>query len=97
MILENLFVARDDECVGFKVEVEGRRWAEIVSDLMEHDIGTAIAYAAAGDGAIRTNPAPNERVRARAVFVLVKQGKKVSEDELRRLCAGGGAAAGARR
>jgi voltage-gated potassium channel len=88
IILENLFIARGDECVGFKVTVEGRRWADIAVGLMEHDVGTAIAYAAAEDGTIHTNPGPDERVHARAVYVLVKQGKRVTETELQRLCAG---------
>ncbi|HET6518289.1 MAG TPA: potassium channel family protein, partial [Geminicoccaceae bacterium] len=85
IILENLFVADDDECVGFKVQVDGRRWADLVMDFMERDVGTAIAYTG-HDGTIHTNPGPNERVHARTIYVIVKQGKRVPEAEVQRLC-----------
>ena len=83
-IIENLFTSKGDECVRYEVAVSGVAWGRLASELILNGVGTPIAFAADGD-AIECNPLAAQPVEAKALYILVKEGHAVSDDEVRRL------------
>jgi voltage-gated potassium channel len=71
VILENLFTVAGDECIGVEIEIHDVRWASLVTRLLEGGFGTAIAYADQ-ERSIHTNPSPQTRIDARAIYLVVK-------------------------
>ena len=88
-IIENLFTAHGDECVRYDAAVDDMPWAELAARLIREGAGTPIAYARADDGAIACNPLGSERVRAAALYLLVKEGCGLEPERVRRIASGG--------
>ncbi len=88
-IIENLFTAHGDECVRYEAAVDDMPWAELAARLIRDGAGTPIAYARADDGAIACNPLGSERVRAAALYLLVKEGYGLEPERVRRIASGG--------
>ncbi len=86
-IIENLFTRHGDECVRYEIPVAGVTWGGLAIALLLDGAGTAIGYARAGDGAIVTNPLPEEQVDASALYVIVKEKHERSVETIARLVA----------
>jgi voltage-gated potassium channel len=81
-ILEDLFTSRGDECWRYDVDVEGRRWADVVRLLVERDVGVPVGYRRAADRQLRINPPPDDVVRADKLYVLVREGNARPDEEI---------------
>ncbi len=86
-ILTDLFTTQGDECVRFECDLRGVAWRRVVETLMDKGYGTAIGYAAKADGRAMINPAPNDAVQARGIFVIAKPGREAMTEELRQTLA----------
>ena len=84
VILENLFTIKGDECIGVEVSVIGVTWRDVVVHLLENQFGTAIAYRHRITGEVRMNPEPSEEVDALVIFLLVKQRRHVTAEQIQR-------------
>ncbi len=84
-IIENLFTSRGDECVRYDVTVEGIAWGRLASELILKGVGTPIAFADAGSDAIECNPLASDRVDAKALYIMVKEGHATPVDQVRRM------------
>jgi voltage-gated potassium channel len=79
MVMENMFTHEGDKYRRFDVSVRNKPWANLVYQLMEGDIGTAVAYISP-DGEIRCNPSGKEQVEAKALIVMVRQDKVITNE-----------------
>ncbi len=69
-VLEDLFRYQGDHTVRINVSLSNIRWADVVTTLIQKDIGTAIGYEDT-QGKIVTHPSSFERVNIQALIVLI--------------------------
>lgn len=81
-ILEDLFTSRSDEVWRYDIAVAGWVWKDLVSALVQGDIGVPIAFRSAGDGRMKINPPPGTRVEADKLYVLVREGNARPDAEI---------------
>lgn len=72
IIIENMFTHHGDKYQRFDIVVSGEKWAKVVYQLMEADIGTAIGYIS-NDNQVHCNPSGFETVNAKALIIMVKK------------------------
>ncbi len=84
-IMENLFTTAGDECMRYELTVEGVLWGKLASELILKGVGTPIGFADANDHSIKCNPLASERVDIMALYVIVKEGHEMPEDQVRRI------------
>lgn len=84
VILENLFTTAGDECLGFEVKVSGMPWQEIVTHLMRHKLGTAIAYRHRITGEVRMNPEPDEEVDGLVIYMIAKTKRHIESGDVQK-------------
>lgn len=70
-VLEDLFNYEHDHPHRYDLKLDDLDWADIVSALVRHGIGTALAYIDNDDEVI-CHPATNEEVEGKGLIVLVK-------------------------
>lgn len=70
-VLEDMFNYERDHPHRYDLELEDLNWADIVSALVRHDIGTALAYIDEDDEVI-CHPPTSEEVEGKGLIVLVK-------------------------
>lgn len=81
-VMENLFTHRGDHAQRYDVNISGVRWADIVSALIQRDWGTAMAYIGSR-GDVVCNPPAQQQVDARALLLMVREGREPKAEELR--------------
>ena len=79
-VLENLFRYQGDHTIRLDISLQGRTWADIVTTLIQHNIGTALGYAKA-DGRIVTHPTPATVVEVASLIILVNDHQSVPSSE----------------
>lgn len=86
-VLEDMFNYEQDHPRRYDLELSELNWADIVSALIRHDIGTALAYIDADDEVI-CHPPVNEAIEGKGLIVLVKSsetpGIEVVKEALKR-------------
>lgn len=81
--MTNLFTGRGDSCVRYDIPLYGVRWADISRVFMEKDIGTLIAYLSQEGGTVHTNPPSDSRIDCQGLYVIVREGKNISQRAVR--------------
>ncbi len=71
IIIENMFTHDGDKYQRFNVDIQGQEWSKIVCQLMDENIGIAIAYIS-HDDKVHCNPPAREVVHAKAIIAMVK-------------------------
>lgn len=69
-VLENLFRYEGDHTIRLDIRLEGFTWADIVTRLIQNNIGTALGFEN-NNGDIITHPATSEKISARSLILLV--------------------------
>lgn len=92
-VMENLFTHRGDHAQRYDVNISGVCWADIVSALIQRDWGTAMAYIA-GNGEVVCNPPARQTLDAKALLLMVREGREPGAGELRNALADIGSPAG---
>lgn len=86
-VLEDLFNYERDHPHRYDLQLEDLTWADIVSALIRHDIGTALAYIDK-DGEVMCHPPANTQINGKGLIVLVRSndtpGLEVVEEALMR-------------
>lgn len=72
-VLEELFRYEGDHTLRLNIHLNKVRWSEVVTRLIQNDIGTALGYESA-EGEIVTHPDTYEDVSTNALIILVKEG-----------------------
>lgn len=81
-VMENLFTHRGDHAQRYDLDIRATRWADIVSALIQRDWGTAMAYIGS-NGDVVCNPPAQEQIEAKALLLLVREGREPKPEELR--------------
>lgn len=86
-VLEDLFNYQEDHPHRYNITVDDLTWSDIVSALIRHGIGTALAYID-NNGEVICHPRPDAEVEGKGLIVLVKSQDtpevEVVEDALER-------------
>ncbi|MDZ7839996.1 MAG: potassium channel family protein [Gammaproteobacteria bacterium] len=81
-VMENLFTHSGDHAQRYELDIRGIRWADIVSTLIQRDWGTAMAFVGY-DGEVVCNPPARQAIDARALLLLVREGREPGVGELK--------------
>lgn len=81
--LENLFTHEGDHSRRYDFPLRGLPWVEVVTRLIRHDMGTALAYVTE-DGEVFSNPAANDEIHASALIVLVRASPRPTTKDIER-------------
>lgn len=84
-VIETLFNSFGEECIRCEVEVESE-WLDVIKKITSNDLGIPIAYEDV-EGKIVNNPSSKKIIRSKAIFVIVAEGKKKIEKEIRKALA----------
>ncbi|WP_191601564.1 potassium channel family protein [Marinomonas algicola] len=80
-VLEDLFRYQGDHTIRLDVEIKGKTWADIVTTLIQQDIGTALGYVG-DDGMVTTHPKTAEVVNVRSLIILVNDDQIIPNNEI---------------
>ncbi|RZK84510.1 MAG: potassium channel protein [Methylobacterium sp.] len=86
-IIERLFSSEGDECLRFDVAFDGVTWSRVVTAVLEADFGTPVGYADK-EGRLHSNPPPLTPIAAKALFILVDETQRPTNNALQRLLHG---------
>ncbi len=81
-VMENLFTHHGDHAQRYDIDIHDVRWSDIVSALIQRDWGTAMAYVG-GNGDVVCNPPAREPIDAKALLLLVREGRGPKTEEMR--------------
>ena len=71
VVIEDMFTRRDDHPERFSIWLEGERWADVVSAMVQAGVGTPMAYMTK-EGDVVVHPKGDDTVHAQSMIVLVK-------------------------
>ncbi len=83
-VIETLFYGLGEECMSFDVNIKDT-WLNIVTKLIKAGIGTPIAYETPYGSIVNNPPAEKKDIEARAIFIIVNEGKKHSDKEISKI------------
>ncbi len=69
-IIENLFSSSGDLYLRYEVNINALSWKDIVCQLIQQDLGTAVAYINNETGLCDTNPHANTKITTSSLFVM---------------------------
>jgi voltage-gated potassium channel len=78
VIIEDMFTRANDHPHRYPVWIDDALWADVVTDLVQNNIGIALGYVTK-DGCVIANPQGDERVTAQSLLILVKTSTIPSE------------------
>jgi len=78
-VLEDMFNYEHDHPHRYDLKLDDLNWADIVSALVRHGIGTALAYIDE-DGEVICHPPTNKEIEGKGLIVLVKSAETPSVD-----------------
>lgn len=81
-LMENLFTHHGDHLQRYDMDISGVSWSDIVATLIRRDWGTAMAYIAS-NGDVVCNPPARETIDARALLLLVREGREPESSEMK--------------
>ncbi|OEY67986.1 potassium channel family protein [Marinobacter sp. X15-166B] len=70
-VLEDMFNYEKDHPHRYEIDVDDLNWADIVSALIRHGIGTALAYIGP-DGEVVCHPPVTKKIQGKGLIILVK-------------------------
>lgn len=76
-VLENLFRHQGDHTVRVDIHLEGFSWANIVTRLIQQDVGTALGYEDELGHIITHPPATSHQIVVKSLILLVRDNKEV--------------------
>lgn len=70
VVIEDMFTHANDHTVRYSVWLEGERWADVVTAIVQSSIGTPLAYVTR-DGEVVMHPDGDDHIHAQSLLVLV--------------------------
>ena len=71
-IIENLFSSLGDLYLRYEVNINKLSWKAIVCQLIQQDLGTAVAYIDSKTGQCKTNPHANIQITTHSLFIMAR-------------------------
>lgn len=84
-IIENMFNSEDDEYRRYDVEISDMAWCDVVTRLITHDVGIAVAYIERDTNEMVYNPPANAMPHIRALITISKDNNTHSNDDVKAL------------
>ncbi len=84
-IIENMFSSDDDEYRRFDIELSGISWSDVVTRLITHNVGIAVAYIDRKTSEMVYNPTSDTIPEVQALITISKDKYKFSNDEVKKL------------
>lgn len=84
-IIENMFNSKDDEYRRYDVEISDMAWHDVVTRLIEHDVGIAVAYIDRHNNEMVYNPSANTKPDIQALITISKDNNVLSNDDVKKL------------
>lgn len=81
VVIEDMFTRSDDHPERFPIWLEGERWADVVTAMVQANVGLPMAYVTK-EGEVRVNPLGDEHIHAQSVIMLVKSDKMPSQNQV---------------
>jgi len=85
-IIENMFNSDDDEYRRYDVELNGLSWSDIVTRLITHNVGIAVAYIDRKTSEMVYNPTADTVPDGLALITISKDNNKFTNDDVKKLC-----------
>ncbi|MDB4837240.1 ion channel [Marinomonas sp.] len=79
-VLENLFRHQGDHTIRLDMPLSGVTWAEVVTTLIQNDIGTALGYVHT-NGSIVTHPSTSTKIESTGLIVLINDDEALPSTE----------------
>jgi voltage-gated potassium channel len=84
-IIENMFNSADDEYRRYDVEIKGVAWCDVVTRLISHDVGIAVAYIDRHGQEMVYNPSAHTKPDIQALITISKDKNMHSNDDVKAL------------
>jgi len=84
-IIENMFNSENDEYRRYDVEIQGISWCDIVTRLIKHDVGIAVAYIERDSNNMVYNPPAHTKPDIQALITISKDSNMHSNDDVKQL------------
>lgn len=84
-IIENMFNSENDEYRRYDVEINDLSWSDVVTRLITHNAGIAVAYIDRNSHQMVYNPPADSMPDARALITICKDDNPLSNDDVKAL------------
>lgn len=84
-IIENMFNSENDEYRRYDVEISNMAWCDVVTRLITHDAGIAVAYIDRHSNEMVYNPPAHTKPDIRALITISKDNNMHSNDDVKKL------------
>jgi len=81
-VIEDMFTRRDDHTERYSLWLEGERWADVVTAMIQGGIGTPMAYVSK-EGDVHVHPDSEEHVHGQSLIIFVKSSQMPSEEKVK--------------
>ena len=85
-IIENMFTSDNDEYRRYDVELKGLSWSDIVTRLISHNVGIAVAYIDSKTSEMVYNPSADTVPDGQALITISKDSNNFTNDDVKKLC-----------
>ncbi len=72
IVMENLFTHGGNHTRRYEVNINGLRWSDVVCILINHGLGTALAYLDESNNVV-IDPVPTAKIKARGIILLIRE------------------------
>ena len=83
LLIEDMFTHANDHTVRYPVWLEGERWADVVTAIVQASLGTPLAYVTK-DGHVETHPDGESHIHAQSLLILVHTERTPTTKEVHR-------------
>jgi len=84
-IIENMFNSENDEYRRYDVQIKDMEWCDVVTRLISHDVGIAVAYIDRHNNELVYNPSAHTKPDILALITISKDNNRHSNDDVRKL------------
>ena len=81
IVIEDMFTRRDDHPERYSIWLEGERWADVVSAMVQAGVGTPMAFIEK-DGNVTVHPNGDDTVCAQSLIIVVKSDDVPTQEEV---------------
>lgn len=81
VIIEDMFTRTDDHPERYPIWLEGERWADVVTAMVQANVGLPMAYVGK-EGDVHVNPVGDEHIHAQSIIMLVKSDRLPSQNQV---------------
>ena len=81
VVIEDMFTRKDNHPERYSIWLEGERWADVVSAMVQAGVGTPMAFINK-EGEVTVHPAGDDHIHAQSLIILVKSANVPSQKQV---------------